>query len=255
MHLPCPLLHTGDQRGWWPAVTRSSLAVPLGQDHEEEFTFSPLGLFACVSSLSLDDVQPAPWECGGATVAFRHVSDAAGDSGLLVGLPFLQCTIQPVPLCSPWATVRQAPSVNLPFPELQRESGAVPQSGPIYPQAPGRGSVLLPPQMWPSMATQSHLTLFSPPRHRSYPWGRGRSVQKTLSSKLPFQPISLLDFGFSFNLETKHLTSLFSASFMAGGAADSCFSRLHLRSGVIVTSARHPPTLIHSHKFPAGDDS
>ena len=128
--------------------------------------------------------------------------------------------------------------MNLPFPELQRESGTVPQSGPIYPQAPGRGSFLLPPQMWPSMATQSHLTLFSPPRHRSYPWGRGRSVQKTLSSKLPFQPISLLDFGFSFNLETKHLTSLLSACFMAGAAADSCFSRLHLRSGVVVTSAR-----------------
>ena len=33
-------------------------------------------------------------------------------------------------------------------------------------------------------------------------------MQKTLSSKLPFQPISLLDFGFSFNLETKHLISL-----------------------------------------------
>ena len=69
-------------------------------------------------------------------VAFHRVSDAAGDSGLLLGLSFLQCTIQPVPLCSPWATVWQAPSVNLPFPELQRESGAVPQSGPIYRQAP-----------------------------------------------------------------------------------------------------------------------
>ena len=83
-------------------------------------------------SLSLDDVQPAPWECGGATVAFHHVSDAAGDSWLLLGLSFFQSTIQPFPLCG-----RQAPSVNFPFPELQRESGAVPQSGPIYRQAPG----------------------------------------------------------------------------------------------------------------------
>ena len=131
MHLPCPPLHTGDRRGWWPAVTRSSLAVPLDQDHEEE-SVSPLGLFARVSSLSLDDVQPAPWECGGATVAFHHVSDAAGDSWLLLGLSFFQSTIQPFPLCG-----RQAPSVNFPFPELQRESGAVPQSGPIYRQAPG----------------------------------------------------------------------------------------------------------------------
>ena len=78
----------------------------------------------------------------------------------------------------------------------------------------------------------------------------GRSVQKTLSPvSLPFQPISLLDFGFSFDLETKHLMSLFSASFMAGAAADSCFSRLHLRSGVIVTSARPSPPAIHSQKF------
>jgi len=53
VHLPCPPLHTGDRRGWWPAVTWSSLAVPLDQDHEEEFAFSPLGLFACVSPLSL----------------------------------------------------------------------------------------------------------------------------------------------------------------------------------------------------------
>ena len=144
MHLPCPPLHTGDRRGWWPAVTRSSLAVPLDQDHEEEFAFSPLGLFACVSSLSLslslclslDDVQPAPWECGGATVAFHRVSDAAGDSGLFLGLPIFQSTIQPFPFCSPWAIVWQAPSVKFPFPELQRESGAVPQSGPVYPQAP-----------------------------------------------------------------------------------------------------------------------
>ena len=52
VHLPCPLLHTGDRRGWWPAVTQFSLAVPLDQDHEEEFV-SPLGLFAHVSSLSL----------------------------------------------------------------------------------------------------------------------------------------------------------------------------------------------------------
>ena len=138
MHLPCPLLHTGDRRGWWPAVTRSSLAVPLDQDHEEEFV-SPLGLFARVSSLSLslDDVQPAPWECGGATVAFHHVSDAAGDSWLLLGLSFFQSTIQPFPFCSPWAIVWQAPSVKFPFPELQRKSGAVPQSGPVYRQAPG----------------------------------------------------------------------------------------------------------------------
>ena len=52
VHLPCLPLHTGDRRGLWPAVTRSSLAVPLDQDHEEEFV-SPLGLFAHVSSLSL----------------------------------------------------------------------------------------------------------------------------------------------------------------------------------------------------------
>ena len=25
VHLPCPLLHTGDRRGWWPAVTQFSL--------------------------------------------------------------------------------------------------------------------------------------------------------------------------------------------------------------------------------------
>ena len=61
VHLPCPLLHTGDRRGWWPAVTQSSLAVPLDQDHEEEFTFSPLGsLPVFLLFLSLDDVQPAP---------------------------------------------------------------------------------------------------------------------------------------------------------------------------------------------------
>ena len=83
-------------------------------------------------SLSLDDVQSAPWECGGATVAFHHVSDDAGDSWLLLGLSFFQSTIQPFPLCG-----RQAPSVNFPFPELQRERGAVPQSGPVYCQAPG----------------------------------------------------------------------------------------------------------------------
>ena len=53
VHLPYPLLHTGDWRGWWPAATQSSLAVPLDQDHAEEFAFSPLGLFVRVSSLSL----------------------------------------------------------------------------------------------------------------------------------------------------------------------------------------------------------
>ena len=79
-------------------------------------------------------------------------------------------------------------------------------------------------------------------------------MQKTLSPvSLPFQPISLLDFGFSFNLETKNLISLFSASFMAGAAADSCFSRLHLRSGIIVTSAHHPLTPPFTLKnFPLG---
>ena len=87
---PLPQLHTGDWRGCWPAVTRSSLAVPLDQDHEGEFALSSLGLFAVfLLSLSLSlDVQPAACGCGGATVAFCHVSDAAGYSGLFLGLPF-----------------------------------------------------------------------------------------------------------------------------------------------------------------------
>ena len=54
VHPSPPPLHTGDRRGCWPAVTRSSLAVPLGQDHEGGFAFSSLGLFAVfLLSLSL----------------------------------------------------------------------------------------------------------------------------------------------------------------------------------------------------------
>ena len=139
---PCFTLVTGGAGGlqlhgpaWLSPLIRTmrkSSSLHLGSLPEFLLSLS-LSLSLC---LSLDDVQPAPWECGGATVAFHRVSDAAGDSGLFLGLPIFQSTIQPFPFCSPWAIVWQAPSVKFPFPELQRESGAVPQSGPVYPQAP-----------------------------------------------------------------------------------------------------------------------
>ena len=158
---------------------KSSLSLHLGS--------LPVFLLSLSLCLSLDDVQPAPWECGGATVAFHRVSDAAGDSGLFLGLPIFQSTIQPFPFCSPWAIVWQAPSVKFPS-RSSREKVAQCLSLALYiPKLPGRGSVLLPPQMWPSMAIQSHLMLVSPPRHRSYPWERGEiSAENSVSSKPSF---------------------------------------------------------------------
>lgn len=128
---------------------------PLIRTTRKSSVFSLLGLFARVSSLSLslDDLAcPASvWRsCGW---AFHRVSDAAGDSGALLGLPFLQCTVQPVPLCSPWAIVWQPPSVNLPSRSPERKW----RSASVWPYiSPGpwdKGLSLLPS---PDVAQHGH---------------------------------------------------------------------------------------------------
>ena len=81
---PLPQLHTGDWRGCWPAVTRSSLAVPLDQDHEGEFALSSLGLFAVFLlslSLLMYSLPPAGVEeLRLPSVMFQMLQDTLGSS-------------------------------------------------------------------------------------------------------------------------------------------------------------------------------
>lgn len=136
-----------------------------------------------------------PWSGARGRVFFARVSSLAlrnvQHTRLLLGLLLFWYTIQPFPLSFLQAIVWQASSVNCHSPALQVERGAMLPSGPVSPNSLGWGSVLVPPQTGPSMAIQSHLTfffpqtLFFPPRHRLYPWGKGKgSAENSLSVSL-----------------------------------------------------------------------
>lgn len=87
---------------------------------------------------------------------------------------FLQCTVQPVPLCFLGHCV--AGSICEPPPsQSSREKVAQCLSLALYiPKLRDEGLSSFLPDV-PSVATQSHLTLFSPPRHKSYHSGKRRS--------------------------------------------------------------------------------
>lgn len=145
--------------------------------------------------------------------------------------------------------------MNPPLPGAPGEKVASASVWPYIAKLLRRGSVLLPLDVAPAWP-HNHILRSFPllPGISHIIQESGRSVQKTLSPvSLHFQPISLLDFGFSLTWETKHLEHLVVvACFMAGGAADSCFSRLHLRSGRSCDQCPPPTTSQFTQKLCLG---